>query len=126
MIDGEQASTLREMGAADRRRALFVTLLIDMEEEGGEEEGWEEEGGEEEGGGEEDAEGECAGEEGEAYLVCDVKSCGREIAQPDLVYTSTFGLDYCEPCALQFPRERRDALERSTVAERLKQVVEAE
>ena len=111
MIDGEQASTLREMGAADRRRALFVTLLIDMEEEGGEEE---------------DAEGECAGEEGEAYLVCDVKSCGREIARPDLVYTSTFGLDYCEPCALQFPRERRDALERSTVAERLKQVVEAE
>ena len=53
VIDGEQASTLREMGAADRRRALFVTLLIDMEEEGGEEEGWEEEGGEEEGGGEE-------------------------------------------------------------------------
>jgi hypothetical protein len=66
-----------------------------------------------------------SGEEGEgddedACVQCDRRECRRELRDPaEAVYTSSFGQDYCEACAATFRPDRRAALRKSTVAERL-------
>lgn len=115
-VDGELVAGWSPVGsafAADvqrRRKKAKLPELAVAGDEAFEEESYDE--GEEESDGSDGDDDSC--------VQCDRRGCRRELTDPKAaVYTSGLGMDYCAACVAGFEPERRAALRKSTVADRL-------